>query len=71
MAQTKHDEIIIEITEDGTIKMTTDPVSAANHSNAEGFLKEMSRLAGGETKRVKRGDKIAHTHVHEHEENKA
>lgn len=48
------DKIIIEVLEDGTIKTTTDKVSMPNHSNAEGFLREMARLAGGTVKRVMR-----------------
>lgn len=60
------DKIEIEILEDGTIKTSTDKVSMANHSNAEGFLREMARLAGGVVKRViKGGASAAHAlHVH-------
>lgn len=50
------DKVQIEILEDGTIKMTTDPISAPNHQNAEQFLKTVSRLAGGETSREQRKD---------------
>jgi hypothetical protein len=61
------DEITVEILEDGTVKSTTNPVSAANHSTAEGFLKGIADLAGGETKREKRKDvKHEHTHTHGH-----
>jgi len=59
----KNDEISIEILEDGTIKTITDPISSANHSNAEQFVREMGRLAGGETKRARRHDA---KHVHSH-----
>src|SRR5450759_4262959 len=41
------DRFRIEILEDGTIKTTTDAVSAANHDNAEQFLRAMANLAGG------------------------
>lgn len=58
----------IEILEDGTIKTTTDPISGANHQNAEEFLRTMARLAGGETTRVRRGDAHSHTHTHAHGE---
>lgn len=44
-----NDVIRVEILEDGTIKTETDSVSAANHLRAENFLKEMFRLAGGQT----------------------
>jgi hypothetical protein len=59
------DNLTIEIMDDGTIKTTTDAVSAANHSNAEGFLAHMARLAGGERKRARRGD-VEHSHDHSH-----
>lgn len=63
----KNDNIQIEILEDGTIKVTTDPISGANHANAEGFLNFMARMAGGETTREKRTDKpVTHTHEHGH-----
>jgi hypothetical protein len=55
------DTMVVEILEDGTIKVTTDPISAANHANAEQFLQFVARMAGGEATRVKRRD--AHTHV--------
>jgi hypothetical protein len=59
----KLDNMEIEILDDGTIKFTTDPISGANHQNADEFLKSVARLAGGETTRVRRNDR--HTHVHE------
>ena len=63
----KTDNIQIEILEDGTIKITTDPISGANHANAEGFLNFMARMAGGETSREHRKDKaVTHTHSHGH-----
>lgn len=59
------DSLTIEILEDGTIKTTSDAVSAANHENAEQFLKALARLAGGETTREARKD-VKHGHVHLH-----
>jgi hypothetical protein len=61
----KTDTMQIEILEDGTIKTTTDPISGANHANAEEFLRFMARMAGGETTRQRRTD--AHHHHGEHE----
>ena len=59
------DKLVIEILEDGTIKTTTDEVGAANHDNAEQFLRAMARLAGGETTRRRRTDaKPQHAHSH-------
>lgn len=64
------DTIHVEITEDGTIKTETDTVSAANHSTADTFLKEMFRLAGGKSEvRFKRPVAVtenAHVHSHKH-----
>lgn len=57
------DTITIEILEDGTIKMSTDKISAANHGGAEMLIREMVKAAGGtETKRRKAG-----AHYHEHD----
>lgn len=56
------DKIIIEVLEDGTIKTSTDVVSGPNHSNAEGFLREMARLAGGTVERKARKGHAQHSH---------
>lgn len=61
MAFGKQDAIEIEILEDGTIRSTTDPISGANHANAEQFLKYVGTLAGGDTTIKK---KAGHTHHH-------
>jgi hypothetical protein len=58
------DKLVIEILDDGTIKTTTDEVGAANHDNAEQFLRAMARLAGGETTRRRRDAKPRHAHSH-------
>lgn len=47
------DQVKITILEDGTIKVETGKISGPNHLNAEQFLREMSRLAGG-TVEIKR-----------------
>lgn len=62
----KQDDIQIEILEDGTIKVITDPVSGANHANAEQFLRDMAAKAGGETVRRRKGAGHAHEHGHTH-----
>lgn len=67
MAFGKSDDIQIEILEDGTIKSSTDPISGANHANAEQFLKLMGTLAGGETKRERKAGHHHHGHTHTHE----
>ena len=61
------DTLKIEILQDGTIKTTTDPISSANHDNAEQFLEAMARLAGGETTREARGGHDHHHHHHDHD----
>lgn len=62
------DKIKIEILPGGIIKTTTDKVSGANHMNAEAFLREMGRLAGGKIERKHRhGTHGTHTHTHNHE----
>ncbi len=63
------DRITITILEDGTIKTDSDGISAPNHSNAEGFLREVVRLAGGAVKRtLKVGASLAHAlHGHTHD----
>lgn len=41
----KTDNMQIEVLDDGTIKVTTGPISGANHANAEAFLQFVSRMA--------------------------
>ena len=41
------DALKITILPDGTIKMETGRVSAANHASAEAFEREVARLCGG------------------------
>jgi hypothetical protein len=62
------DKMKIEILANGTIKTTTDAVSAANHSNAEAFLRDVAKLAGGETTRERRKDVNPAHHHHSHDE---
>jgi hypothetical protein len=50
------DKLTLEILPDGTIKSTADGVSAANHDNAESFLRNVATLAGGKVTRTLRTD---------------
>ena len=59
-----NDQLKISVLEDGSIKVETDEVGAANHVSAEKFLETMARLAGGETEVVRKGK--GHTHTHSH-----
>ena len=68
----KVDEIQIEVLEDGTIKSTTDPISGANHANAEQFLRYVAQLGGGDTTiRKKAGHTHTHHGAHTHDHDKA
>lgn len=59
------DTMQIEILEDGTIKTTTDKISMPNHANSESFLREVGRLAGGNTVIKPRGLHL-HSALHAH-----
>lgn len=58
------DIIEIEVLEDGTIKTSTNKVSMPNHANAEAFLRDIAKMAGGT---VERKRKAGHAHHHHHE----
>lgn len=62
------DTIKIEILENGIIKTTTDAVSMPNHANAEGFLRDIARMAGGKMERRHRHGATGHFHTHAHGE---
>lgn len=62
------DKIKVTILEDGTIKTETDVVSAANHQNAEGFLRTVFSFAGGLFTRKMKHSHGAHSHSHGHGE---
>ena len=64
------DIINISILEDGTIKMETDKVSMPNHLNAENFLREIGKVAGGKVGITHKHGHHAHTHAlgeHQHQ----
>ena len=62
-----NDEIEIEILEDGTIKFSTNKISGPNHTNAEKFLLDTGKLAGGKSERRKKpGSKHSHGDHHHH-----
>jgi hypothetical protein len=54
------DSISVEILSDGTVKVTTDQVSTANHRNADDLLELVDRLMGGTT--TKNRNPVAHSH---------
>ena len=61
----KVDKIEIEILADGTLKMTTDKISAPNHGNFEALIREINTMMGGEVTSKQRHGTIAHTHTTE------
>ena len=63
------DSITVEVLDDGRIKVTTDPISPANHTSAEKLLQAIGEA--GATTRRKRGRGHHHTHTHQKEEVKA
>ena len=60
------DEMNIEILEDGQIKFDTGAFSAKYHESAEGFLKAIEEMAGGEMERTPKKDSKHHHHHHKH-----
>ena len=57
------DKMEIEILDDGSLKISTDKISMANHTNAEGLIRELSKAQGGEVIRQKKSG----AHYHEHD----
>ncbi len=58
------DVINIEILEDGTVKVLTDQISAANHRNADEALQMLRGLLGGESTSEPRRQGHGHSHAH-------
>ena len=61
------DIINIEVLDDGTLKVTTDQISGANHRNADELLKLVDQLMGGETQKARRKETHSHTTHHQHQ----
>jgi len=61
------DTITVDVLDDGRIKVTTDPISPANHTSAEKLLQAIGEA--GKTTRRKRAH--SHHHAHQKEEAKA
>jgi hypothetical protein len=57
------DRMVVTILKDGTIRSVVDPISGANHSNAEGFFEILKQKTGGTETRESRGE---HGHDHSH-----
>lgn len=63
IAQKGADKIEVEVLDDGSLKISTDRISAANHGSAEILIRELISSAGGEASRVRKG----HGHTHSHD----
>jgi len=66
MNKENKDRMEIEVLIDGTIKISTDRISLPAHVNADAFLREIARLAGGT---VRREAKHPHAHHDQHHHN--
>jgi hypothetical protein len=61
------DSMQITILQDGTIKVETDKISAANHMTAEAFMRNISQVAGGpQTRKHRHGVLGAAVHAMQH-----
>ena len=59
------DTMNIEILPDGSLKITTDVISPANHMTAEALLRGLPAACGGDQTRERRHTTHqAHTHTH-------
>lgn len=66
------DRMEIEILEDGTIKATTDKISAVNHSTAEAFMRQLATAGGTKQERKHRHGVVGATlHAIQHAIGKA
>lgn len=63
----KEDILEIEILPDGTLRISTDQISPANHINADQFLIFLAELAGGKVTKTKNRREQINVHHHEHE----
>jgi hypothetical protein len=62
------DKIFISVLPDGTIKTDCDKISQPSHQNAEAFLRDVGRLAGGKVEKKHKHGAAWHTHDHKNEQ---
>ena len=55
------DQIEIEILEDGTVKVITPKIGAANHANADKLMSILAEYMGGDVEE----EKLGHGHTHQ------
>lgn len=58
----KIDKIEIEILADGSLKMSTDKISAAAHGEAESLLRAIIEMAGGKVETKSKPGHAMHAH---------
>lgn len=66
MMGAKADKMEVEILPDGSLKVSIDPVSSANHGSAEKMLLEMLRALGGDIETKHKHGKKYHSHSVDH-----
>ena len=57
------DQIEIEILEDGTLKVVTPSIGAANHRNADELMSILAEYMGGDVQEEKLAKGHAHTDI--------
>ena len=62
----KTDTMTVEILADGMLKVSVDPVSAANHGGAEKMLRNILDSLGGDVTTKHRHGKSFHSHADGH-----
>lgn len=58
------DKIDVEILNDGSLKISTDKISMANHAGAEALIRELVTGMGGESKRLRKVKGTTQSHMH-------
>lgn len=60
------DTINIEVLDDGTLRISTDKISAGNHRQADELLAALEQMLGAKAEiKHKHGHTHNHTHTHE------
>jgi hypothetical protein len=61
------DVIEVEFLSGGVVKVSTDPISGANHASADGLIDAIQRAAGGEATYEQKHSELHHQQ-HQHDE---
>ena len=57
------DGMLITVLPDGTLKIETDKISAANHASAEAFLRDANSMMGGEVTKKRKGGLLGYAGI--------